>query len=48
MKIFLKLPSGAEFSLERAPLEADKFYALIGLAAGALLVAVILGGIALS
>lgn len=34
MKIFLKLPSGAEFRIEREPMSKEQFGWLCGLAAG--------------
>lgn len=47
MKLHIDLPWGGAFDLERQPMEPAKFYALCALAAGALLVALLLGGIAL-
>ena len=47
MKFYFKHPSGWEISFHREPLERDKFFALVGLAAGALVVVWFLGSIAL-
>lgn len=47
MKIYFKHPGGWEFHFQRSPMDHDKFYALIALAAGALVVALLLGGTAL-
>lgn len=50
MKIHIDLPWGGAFELEREPLEPmerEKFLALVLLAAGVLLVALLLGAVAL-
>lgn len=53
MKIYFKHPNGWDILFEtrprqpHQPLEDGKFYALIALAAGALVVALLLGGTAL-
>ena len=47
MKIYFKSPSGWEFSLNREQMADGKFYALVLLAAGALFVALLLGGSAI-
>lgn len=47
MKIYFKHPSGWEFHFQREPMDHDKFYAVIALLAGALFVALLLGGAAL-
>lgn len=44
MKIHIDLPWGGHLRYERAPMEPEKFYALVALAAWALLVALLLGG----
>lgn len=47
MKIHIDLPWGGAFELEREPMEREKFLALVLLAAGVLLVALLLGAVAL-
>lgn len=47
MKIHIDLPWGGYLRFEWEPLEREKFYALVALAAGALFVALLLGGAAL-
>lgn len=47
MKIYFKHPKGWEFCFRREPMEQEKFYALVALAAGALVVILFLGGTAL-
>ena len=47
MKIKIQLPSGGYFEFRREPLEDGKFYALVALAAGALVVILLLGSVAL-
>jgi len=47
LKIHIDLPWGGHLRFEREPLEREKFYALVALAAGALFVALLLGGAAL-
>ena len=42
MKIHMDLPWGGHLRIEREPLEAGKFYALVALAAGALVVVLFL------
>ncbi len=44
MKIHIDLPWGGHLRYEREPMEREKFYALVALAAGALFVALIFGG----
>lgn len=46
MKIYFKHPSGLEFHFQRSPMAQEKFYALIALAGGALVVALLIGGVA--
>lgn len=48
MKIYFKHSNGWQLSIECQPMDPGKFYALAGLAAGALFVALIVGSIALS
>lgn len=47
MKLHIDLPWGGTFELERQPMDHEKFYALCGVAAWALLVSLFLGGVAL-
>lgn len=47
MKIFFRHPSGAEFHLERQPLEKEKFYVLCGIAAGIVFAVMIISCVAL-
>lgn len=47
MKLFFKHRSGWEFHFQRQPMPPEKFYAVIALLAGALVVALLLGSVAL-
>ena len=47
LKIHIDLPWGGHLRFEREPMEREKFYALVALAAWALFVALLLGGAAL-
>lgn len=47
MKFYFRHPSGWEVNFDRPPLEDGKFYALVALAAGALVVILFLGSVAL-
>lgn len=47
MKVHIDLPWGVHLRYEREPLEDGKFYALAALAAGALVVVLLLGSVAL-
>lgn len=45
MKIYFKHPSGLEFHFQRSPMAMEKFYALIALAGGALVVALLISSV---
>lgn len=47
MKIHIDLPNGARIDIEREPMSEGKFWALIALAAGALVVVLFLGSVAI-
>lgn len=47
MKIHIDLPWGGHLHIEREPMDMDKFGLLCALAAGALIVALLLGSVAL-